>query len=81
MANNAQANWNAMRKIYEDGDPSLPMVVHGCVCLFHWFASLDKVTKKYIKPSLQFEHNQICKDYKDAKMMDDADTKYHVIRS
>ena len=43
--------------------------------------SLDKVTQKYIKPSLQFQHKQLCKDYKDAKTMDDAETKYYVIRS
>jgi hypothetical protein len=57
------------------------MVARERTCLFHWSASLDKVTQKYIKPSLQFQHKQICKDYKDAKTMDDAETKYHVIRS
>jgi hypothetical protein len=31
--------------------------------------------------SFPFQHKQICKDYKDAKIMDDAETKYHVIRS
>ena len=81
MADNAQANWNAVRMVYGDGDPSLPMVARERTCLFHWSASLDKVTQKYIKPSLQFQHKQICKDYKDAVTMDDAETKYHVIRS
>ena len=56
------------------------MVARERTCLFHWYASLDKVTKKYIKLSLQFQQKQICKDYKDAKTMDDAETKYHVIR-
>ena len=70
-----------MRAIYRDGDPSLPMVAREHICLFHWSASLDKVTQKYIKPSLQFQHKQICKDYKDVVTMDDAETKYHVIRS
>jgi hypothetical protein len=28
-----------------------------------------------------FFYKHICKDYKDAKTMDDAETKYHVIRS
>ena len=81
MTDNAQANWNAVRMIYGDGDPTLPMVVRERTCLFHWYASLDNVIQKYIKPSLQFQHKQICKDYKDAKTMDDAETKYHVIRS
>ena len=81
MADSAQANWNAVRTIYGNGDPSLPMVARERTCLFHWSASLDKVTQKYIKSSLQFQHKQICKDYKDAVTMDDAETKYHVIRS
>ena len=81
MADNAQANWNAVRMIYGDGDPILPMVARERTCLFHWFASLDKVTQKYIKLSLQFQYKQLCKDYKDAKTMDDAETKYYVICS
>jgi hypothetical protein len=70
-----------VRAIYGDGDQSLPMVARDRTCFFHWSASLDKVTQKYIKSSLQFQHKQICKDYKDVKIMDDAETKYHVIRS
>ena len=54
MADGAQANWNAVRMIYGDDDPSLPMVARESTCLFHWFVSLNKVTQKYIKPSLQF---------------------------
>jgi len=81
MADSAQANWNAVRKIYGGGDPSLPMVGRERTCLFHWSQNLDKVTQKYIKASLQFQHKQLCKDYKDAKTMDEAETKYHVIRS
>ena len=47
---------------------------------FHWSVSLDKVTQKYIKPSLQFQHKQLCKNYKDAKIMDNVETKYYIIR-
>src|ERR1700737_2135863 len=78
MADSAQANWNAVRKIYGVGDPSLPMVGRERTCLFHWSQSLDKVTQKYIKTSLQFQHKQLCNDYKDAKTIDDAETKYYV---
>jgi hypothetical protein len=56
MADSAQANWNEVRTIYGDGDPSLPIVARERTCLFHWSASLNKVTQKYIKPSLQFQH-------------------------
>ena len=65
--------------IYGDGDPSLPMVARERTCRCHWCASLDKVTLKYIKLFLQFEDKQISKFYKDAKTMDDAKTKYHVM--
>ena len=57
------------------------MVGRERVCLFHWSQSLDKVTQNYIKTSLQFQHKQLCKDYKDAKTIDEAETNYHVIRS
>ena len=67
--------------IYGNGDPTLPMVARKRTRLFHWSASLDKVTQKYSKPSLQFQHKQICNDNKDAKTIDDAETKYCVIRS
>jgi hypothetical protein len=52
MADSAQANWNAVRKIYGVGDPSLPMVGRERTCLFHWSQILDKVTQVYIKTSL-----------------------------
>ena len=57
------------------------MVSHEHICLFHCSQSLDKMTQKYIKASLQFQYKQLYKDYKDAKTMDKAETKYHVIRS
>ena len=75
------ANWNGVTAIYGDGDPSLPMVARERTRIFHWSANLDKVIQKYIKPSLQFQHKRICKDYKDAKTMDDVETKHHVICS
>jgi hypothetical protein len=34
MADNAQANWNAMRMTYDEGDPSLSMVDHERTCFF-----------------------------------------------
>ena len=81
MTDCAQANWNTVKMIYSDDDPTLPMVACERICFFHQSASLDKVTQKYIKPSLQFQHKQFCNDYKDAKTMDDVETKYYVICS
>ena len=44
MANSVQANWNAVKTIYRDGDPSLPMVARKRTCLLYWSASSDKMT-------------------------------------
>lgn len=60
MAINAQANWNAMGRIYWYNDSNMPMVKCECTCSFHWFVSLDKVTQKYNRPSLHFQNEQIC---------------------
>lgn len=70
-----------MRKIYEGGDPLDPMEGHECTCLFHWSTSLDKITQKRIKPSLQQQYKQFYKEYKDAKSMEDVEVKYHVMRA
>jgi hypothetical protein len=70
-----------VRKIYGDGDPSVPLEGRERTYFFHWCANLDKITQKHIRPSLQHEHKQFCKDYKDAKSLEDADIKYHVIRA
>lgn len=54
---------------------------HVTVHVFSIGTNLDKVVQKYIKPSLLLQHKQTCKDYKNAKTMDDTKTKYHVIHS
>ena len=37
--------------------------------------------QKYIKESLHFQHEQLCKAYKGAKTMDKSKIEYHVIHS
>ena len=44
MANNAQTNWIVVRKIYGDGDPSVPLEGRERTCLFHWYVNVDKIT-------------------------------------
>ena len=77
MADNTQAYWNAVRKIYRGNDLRLPMVDQERTC--HWSISLDKVMQENIKANLQFQHKQLWKDYKDVKTIDNANTKYHMI--
>lgn len=67
MANSGQANCNMVKMICGDGDSNLPMVACEHTCLFHRSTSLDKMIQKYIKPSLQFQHKQISKNYKNPK--------------
>lgn len=45
MTDIAHANWKTMRKIYRDGDPSLPMVSQECTYFFYYSTNLDKVTQ------------------------------------
>ena len=47
MADNAQANWNVVRMMYGDKNPSLPMVNCECTCIFQWSSSLDRLIQKY----------------------------------
>jgi hypothetical protein len=52
MADNAQANWNAIRIVYGSGDPKVPMENREHTCLLHWTTSLRRHTQKYIKPDM-----------------------------
>jgi hypothetical protein len=56
MANRAQANWNAMRIVYESKDPLVKMINKECICLFHWIQSFDKHIKQLIKPEFLDQH-------------------------
>ena len=52
VANITYANWNEVGKTYGNGDPTVPMEDCEHNCLIHWFANLDKVTQKFVKPYL-----------------------------
>ena len=45
VADNTHATWNAVKKVYGDGDLAFPL--EGCerTCLFHWSTNLDRTTK------------------------------------
>jgi hypothetical protein len=81
MADSAQANWNAVRTIYGTGDPKQPMENRERTCLLHWTTSLNRHTQKFIKPDMQFQHNVLCKQYKNSKCMEEAETRYLAIRA
>jgi hypothetical protein len=74
VANNAQVNWNNIRIIYGSRNLFIKMVDKKCTCLFHWIQSLDKHTKKLIKPTFQDQHNILCHQYKNAKSLMEVDS-------
>lgn len=82
MADSAQANWNCVRKIYGSGDATVPMPDRERTCQFHWATSLRKHTEAHIIGSdLQRQHYVLCKQYRDAKNMEEADIRFHAIRA
>ena len=81
MADNAQANWNVVRKTYGNGDPTMPMEDYEHTYHCHWFANLDKSTQKPVKLSLLYQHKQFCKYCMDVVTIEDVETKYHLICS
>ena len=81
MADSAQANWNAVRIIYGSGDPKIPMEGRERTCYFHWAQSLEKHTKQYIVHELQDQHKKLCMQYKDARSVTEAETRYLAIKA
>jgi hypothetical protein len=79
MADNAQANWNAIRIVYGSRDLSIRMVDEEHTCLFHWTQSLNMHTIKLIKLEFQNQHNALCHQYKNAKSLVEAYDLYAII--
>ena len=50
-------------------------------CLFHWTQSLEKHTKADIRDDLQEQHRVLCKQYKNASSMEDAEVWYFAIKA
>jgi hypothetical protein len=76
MCDSAQANFNAVRTVYGSGDPKVPMVDRERTCLFHWATSMHKHTEKHIAKAFQAQHIRLCRQYKDATTMAEADQMY-----
>jgi hypothetical protein len=81
MADSAQVNWNVVRIIYGSGDASEKMVDRERTCLVHWTQSLEKHTKANIRQDLQYQHRILCQQYKNAKSIVEAETKFLAIRA
>ena len=64
MANEAHANWKAVRQVFNNG---IPLEGHERSCLFHWTDSLNKHTTKYVVQVFEEEHKQLCTQWRCAK--------------
>ena len=73
MADSAQTNFNAIRKIFGFGDKSIPMEGKERTCQFHWAMALDWHTEQLIKPELQAKHIELCHEYQRCTCKVDAD--------
>jgi len=76
MADSAQANWNTIRIVYGSGDSKIWIVNRERTCLLHWSTSLHRHTQKLIKLDMQHQHMHLCKQYKDSKTTEEAETRY-----
>ena len=81
MCDSAQANFNAVRIVYGSGNPSVPMIDRERTCLFHWATSMHKHTENLIAKNFQNQHISLCRQYKDAKTLDEADKMYLELRA
>ena len=81
MADSAQANFNAIRRIFGSGDPTIPMEGKERTCLLHWRKSFDLHNKRHIKLEFQEQHTRMCMQYKDATTMEEAESLYQIIRA
>ena len=73
MADSAQTNFNAIRKICGSGDKSIPMEGKERTCQFHWSMALNRHTKQLIKPELQAKHIELCHKYQSCTCKADAE--------
>jgi hypothetical protein len=81
MVDSPQANWNIVRVIYGNGDTTIPMKDQEKTCLFHWTQFLEKHTKVEIRADLQYQHRQYYKQYKNATLASESETRYLAIRA
>jgi hypothetical protein len=76
MADGAQANWNAVRAVYGGGQT---MTDKERTCLFHYVQSMIKYTEKWIADEFQEQHKSLCKQYRDASTIEDADRLFDAL--
>lgn len=79
MADEAQANWRAVRAVYNSGTDN-EMIGRERSCLFHWEQSLNIHTTKFVFKESQREHKDMCERWRTAGTKDEALAQYRTIR-
>ena len=71
MADEAGANWIAIRTVY-NGDAENVLEGRERSCLFHWEQSLQKHTKKLVLPQYRHIHLDMCETWRLARTLESA---------
>ena len=77
MADEAHANWKAVRQVFNNG---IPLEGHERSCLFHQNDSPNKHTTKYVVQGFEKEHKQLCTQQRCARSKEDAINLFRKVR-
>ena len=80
MADEANANWIAVRTVYFGGAKNKSPSKERS-CLFHWAQSMVRHTSKCIRPAFQEEHKILCRKWLDAPSEHGAEVCKEEIRN
>jgi hypothetical protein len=80
IASSVQVNKNVVPIVYGNGNPKVPIKNQEHTFLLHWTTLLQPLSHKHIKPNMQDQHNGLYKQYKDSRTMEEAESRYLVIR-
>lgn len=79
MADEAQANWRAVRTVF-NGGPENRMEDQERSCLFHWEQSVHNHAKACIAPHCQEEFKSMCRRWKNAPSQSAAEIEMNRLR-
>lgn len=79
MADEAQANWRAVRTVYNGGADNV-MSGRERSCLFHWEQSLVRHTNSYVPKEQMAQHKILCENWRAAATREEALEHYRLIR-
>ena len=81
MADNAQANWNAVQVVYGNDKKEDRIDDRKRTCLFHWAQSMLKYMDKHIVQNMREHHVKMCHEYRTARTLAEAKSLYHGLRA